>query len=106
MGGLSFFDFIFNVCRSFSDVLHICSYLLLVIVAIIVAIYKFDVKMYNRYVYIPLLRLLVRKENIRVIKLNEHGRRAQRRYKLILWIPGSNRLPYYVKAVKDFFKKF
>ena len=75
MGSLSFFDYVFNVCRSFSDVLHICAYLLLVVIALIAALYKFDINLYNKHIYIPLLKVLYKRGYINVECYVSRGRR-------------------------------
>jgi hypothetical protein len=38
--------------------MHICAYLLLVFIAIAAAVYKFDVRMYSKYIYLPLIKIL------------------------------------------------
>lgn len=78
MGSLSFFDYLFNICRSVSDVMHICVYLLLVFIAILVAFYKFDAKLYNKHVYLPLIKYLVKKQYLEITKTYTRGRRSQR----------------------------
>ena len=54
-------DTTMNVCRSFLDVLHILSYLLLVVIATLFAFYKFDDKAYQRYVSTPIFTLILKK---------------------------------------------
>jgi hypothetical protein len=47
------------VCPSFSDFFHICSYLLIAVVAIIIAIYKFDKKIYITKIFTPIFTFIV-----------------------------------------------
>ena len=106
MGGFSFMDFFFNICRSFTDFLHICVYLLIVIIAIIIALYKYDAKLYDKHVYQPIIRLIFKETKETSEKVIQHGRRDYRNSKVKKWSPASNRLPYYVRAIKNFFRKF
>lgn len=106
MGDWSAFDYIANVCRTVSDVLHICSYLLLVVVAILVAAHRYKSETYEKYVYQPLIRYLVKKKFAVLVKARAHGRSIPRIAKITIWSSSSNRLPYIVKLVKDFINKF
>lgn len=106
MGHFTFFDHLFNVCRSFSDVMHICAYLLLVIIATLVAFYKFDAKLYNKHVYFPLIKFLVKKQYLEIVSFSNRGRRFSKKFLVLRWTANSNRLPYFVKAIKNFFNKF
>lgn len=106
MGDFTFLDHLFNVCRSLSDVLHICVYLLLILVALIVALYRFDIKLYVRYVYIPVLKTFFKKEYDRLRSMPTHGRYNTPRYAASRWTTSSNRLPYFVKSIKSFFNNF
>lgn len=105
MGEFTLLDFIFNVCRSVSDVLHILCYLIVVAIAIIIAIYRYDVNIYNKHFYVPFLAFLVRHNIIKLVKTGFRHRNQPTPYKIV-WTAGSNRLPYIVKAIKSFFKKF
>jgi hypothetical protein len=106
MGGWSVFDYIANVCRTVSDVLHICVYLLLVTVAILVAAHRYGSETYEKYVYRPLIRYLVKKNLAVFVKARPHGRLIPRIAKITIWSSSSNRLPYIVKLIKDFINKF
>ncbi len=106
MGGFTFLDHLFNVCRTLSDVLHICAYLLLVLIAIVVAIYKFDTKMYTKYVYLPILKTFFKKEYQTLLSMPRHGRRSSDRVTTTKWTTSSNRLPYIVKSIRNFINKF
>lgn len=74
MGQFSFFDYLFNICRSFSDVMHICFYLLVVVIAILVAMYKCESKFYYKHVYAPLIKFLLKKHYIEYVKIYVNGR--------------------------------
>lgn len=104
MGGFSFLDHLFNVCRTLWDVLHILAYLFLVLIAIIVAIYKYDRRMYDRYVYFPIFKLFYKKEYDAWVRLPGRGRRQ--RIEVTVWSPVSNRIPYILKTIKNFINKF
>lgn len=106
MGGWSVFDYIANVCRTVSDVLHICAYLLLVIVAILVAAHRSQSETYGKYIYGPLMSYLIKKKYAMLVKARPHGRSIPRVVKFTIWSSSSNRLPYIVKVIRDFINKF
>lgn len=111
---MSFFDFLFNVCRSFSDFLHICAYLLVAIIAILIAIYKYDSSIYTKYVIMPIVfqiltfSLECTKKVTSSDQVLGKGRKPihSRGRKNSTWAPASNRVPYYVRAIKNIIKRF
>ncbi len=106
MDNWSVFDYIFNVCRSVSDVLHIACYALLVTVAILFAAHKFGSTTYIKHVYDPFTNYLVKKGFAIRVKTRMHGRSIPRVVKLTIWVGVSNRLPYIIKRIKKFFDRF
>lgn len=58
---LSIIDSIIIVCRSIFDVLHLIIYSMLIVIAIILAIYKYDKKTFNDRIYLPYTKLVVDK---------------------------------------------
>lgn len=58
---LSIIDSIIIVCRSIFDVLHFVIYSVLIVIAIIFAIYKYDKKTFNDRIYLPYIKRVVDK---------------------------------------------
>lgn len=103
--GWEIWDFITNVCRSVSDVLHIGLYLIFFILAILFAAYRSKSKTYNKYIYWPFMYFLVKHKFATLVKARKHGRSIPNIARTHIWASASNRLPYIVKAIKDFFKR-
>lgn len=103
---MGFLDSLLNVCRSISDVLHILVYLSIVIIAIIIALYRYDVALYTKYVYSPVFWFLIRHRFLVPSRPFSLKRRAAREPITYSWSVGSNRLPYIVKAIKNFINRF
>ena len=74
MASWSLVDYVLNVCRSVSDVLHIMVYLFVVIIAIIIAIYKYDKDTYTEYVVSPIIKFLLKVNLLKIIKTFISGR--------------------------------
>jgi hypothetical protein len=106
MGGWSAFDYILNVCRTITDVLHIGTYLLLVVLAILFAAHRCGSKTYSKHVYKPLITFLVKNKCLTLYKTRAHGRSIPTVFKITVWSAASNRLPYIIKKIKDFFNNF
>ena len=106
MGLSSFIDYLFNICRTPWDVMHIFAYLFLVFIASWVAWYKYDNSIYTRHLYLPLIKHLFNKNYVELVKLSSHGRKGYRKDTELRWTAGSNKLPYYVRALKILIKKF
>lgn len=62
MGGWSIFDHISNVCRTFTDVVHIFLYLLLIVVGVLAAAHRVRAETYAKHVYHPFVNYLVKKK--------------------------------------------
>lgn len=98
---LSFIDSTLNVCRSFFDVLHICFYLAIAVIASLIAYYKYDNISFDEKIYKPYSKILLAwKKSISVNYLNLKFIVA-----FIIWNPSSNRNPYFDKILKFIFKK-
>lgn len=106
MANWTLLDHIFNVCRTVSDVLHILSYLLLVTVAIIFAIYRTDRGVYDRHIYLPTLQFLAKFNIFKVVKSTRHISRRKYIVYTVTWGSTSNRLPYIIKTIKNWFNQF
>lgn len=104
MGEFSLLDHIFNVCRSFSDILHIFCYVVFLAIAIIIAIHRYDKAICQKHIYYPIIGFLV---DVTIIKLEKVGirHRGQPTTYRIIWNVSSNRLPYIAKAIRAYFKK-
>lgn len=63
-----------NVCRSFTDVLHILAYLLLVFIATAIALFRYDINLYYKHVYTPLILYFIKKKYIEVTHEPIRGR--------------------------------
>ncbi len=101
---MGLFDYAFNVVRNFSDLMHILLYLLIATFFFILSIYKFDKKIYKKYIYTPLTTTFNRYITFFVKDI----------INLILWylklvfdlcLPlilrlASSRLPYYIIAIR------
>lgn len=104
---VSYYDYMCNVCRSWTDVLHIMTYLLVVICALIVALYRFDKDLYVQYIYFPLFLSSIFGSNIILRWLrNMFFLVSPGIFRPIFWNITSNRLPYCSKAVKLIVKAF
>lgn len=74
--------------------------------AAILALRCYDANLYDKHIYQPLFRFLV-KHKIMVPTKAFLGRRKYSREPIkYSWAVGSNRLPYIIRSVKNFFKKF
>lgn len=104
MASWSLVDYVLNVCRSVSDVLHIMVYLFVVIIAIIIAIYKYDKDTYTEYVVSPIIKFLLKVNLLKIIKTTT-SRKFRTTSHQLAWSVGSNRLPYIMKIIKNFFNK-
>lgn len=104
MASWSLVDYVLNVCRSVSDVLHIMVYLFVVIIAIIIAIYKYDKDTYTEYVVSPIIKFLLKVNLLKIIKTTTSRKFRTTKHQLA-WSVGSNRLPYIMKIIKNFFNK-
>lgn len=105
---MGFFEFLANICRTYTDLLHIFSYLLLIIGATILAYYKFDKNSFMSYYY-KFIKILIVKKSIDVKTISLFN--IINYYILTLNLKlTSNRLPYINKInsnkVIKFFKSW
>lgn len=102
MASNGFIDYTLNVCRDVSDILHIMSYLLLVIIATLYAFYKFDDKAYQKHINTPILKLILKKNPKLVDTYIIHYINFSNRCKSGHWDSMSTRIPYSAKCLKNF----
>jgi hypothetical protein len=102
---MGLFDYFFNVVRNFSDLMHILTHLFIIIFFLILSLYKFDKNLYSKHIYSPFIRIF--KDYLNFLWENF--------FSIIffyaslifqLYAPSSirlasNRLPYYVIAIRN-----
>lgn len=78
-----------------------------VIIAIIIAIYRYDKTIVQKHIYTPFIYFLLRRNLVKAVKV-KHKHRAkllgQQTYRII-WAPKSNRMLYIIKIIKSFFDR-
>lgn len=57
-----------------SDVLHILTYLFIVTIAIIIAIYRFDKAIVIRHIFAPFMLYLVKKNQVKLVRVKHKHR--------------------------------
>lgn len=75
-------------------------------IAAILALRCYDSNLYHKHIYQPVLKFLIKNKTMISTKSIASQRRFSREFVLYKWAVASNRLPYIVKSVKNFFKKF
>ena len=101
---MGFFDYAFNVVRNFSDFMHILAYLLIALIFLLLSIYRFDKKLYEKHIYIPLANLF---KSQYIFYIKTIFKKLLRLFIMIFqtYAPASlklasSRLPYYSTALK------
>ena len=101
---MGFFDYTFNVVRNVYDLLHILTYVFIVLIFLLLSIYRFDKKLYTNRIYLPLVNLL--KSQYYYFTKNFFKKLIRLLIMILkIYAPttlrlASNRLPYYVISLR------
>lgn len=76
------------------------------VAAAVLALRCYDSNLYDKHFYQPVIRFLIKHKIIAPTRSFLGRRQYSNTFTQYKWSVGSNRLPYIVKSVKNFFKKF